>query len=274
MATRQPIETVWRAEKLKVKLSAAQIKAQTLQLLITYQATAEPNKKARLRNRIAILNQGLVGTVARRYQDKCDTPLEDLKQIGWEGLVKAVENFDLATGHAFSSYAVPKIEGAIKHYLRDNRSLAKVPRRWGETADQARRVQAVAARAGREVSVNEAAALGVGVTERRWEWIETATGSASTRSFEEMELFEVADESGADAAEAELQAAAWATISDLLQQVEEPGRTYLIEHYYHDLPTRTIATRHQQTKAIVEQAIADALQEMKHGLSPEPATTA
>ncbi|MEL6326116.1 MAG: sigma-70 family RNA polymerase sigma factor [Cyanobacteria bacterium J06626_23] len=274
MATRQPIETVWRAEKLKVKLGAAQIKAQTLQLITTYQATADPKRKSLLCNRIAILNQGLVGTVARRYQDKCDTPLEDLKQIGFEGLLKAVENFDLATGHAFSSYAVPKIEGSIKHYLRDNRSLAKVPRRWGETADQARRVQSAIARAGREITVDQAATLGVGVTERRWEWIETATGSASTRSIEEMELFEVADESGSDAAEAELQSAAWDTISRALAAVEEPARTYLIEHYYHDLPTRTIATRHQQTKAIVEQAIADALQEMKHGLSPEPATTA
>ena len=75
---------------------------------------------------------GLVHHVARRYRQSAD--YEDLVQVGTEGLIRAVDNFDASRGHAFSSYAVPSITGAIRHYLRDHARTIKVPGRLQATA--------------------------------------------------------------------------------------------------------------------------------------------
>jgi RNA polymerase sporulation-specific sigma factor len=49
--------------------------------------------------------------------------MDDLFQIGTIGLIKAVDNFDLAFGVKFSTYAVFMIEGEIKRYIRDNNQI-------------------------------------------------------------------------------------------------------------------------------------------------------
>ena len=64
-------------------------------------------------------NAGLIWAVARRFQGR-GTELEDLYQLGCLGLLKAVEGFDAAFGTRFSTYAVPKIAGEIRRFLRDD----------------------------------------------------------------------------------------------------------------------------------------------------------
>lgn len=56
-------------------------------------------------------------------------PLEDLVQIGTEGLLKAIDKFDPTRGVKFESYAVPVIVGEIKNYFRDHGWAVKVPRK-------------------------------------------------------------------------------------------------------------------------------------------------
>jgi RNA polymerase sigma-B factor len=68
----------------------------------------------------------LVRHVARRYRDSSEQQ-EDLVQSGTEGLIKAVDDFDVEREGSFTSYAVPKIEGEIKHHLRDNTWGVHVP---------------------------------------------------------------------------------------------------------------------------------------------------
>ena len=67
-------------------------------------------------------NLKLVLSILKRYQNKCDN-LDDLFQIGVVGLIKAVDNFDLAFNVRFSTYAVFMIEGEIKRYIRDNNQV-------------------------------------------------------------------------------------------------------------------------------------------------------
>lgn len=81
---------------------------------------------------------GLVHHVARRFRSAAD--YEDLVQVGTEGLIRAVDNFDPAKANAFSSYAVPSITGAIRHYLRDHATSVKVPGRLQESALRVSRV--------------------------------------------------------------------------------------------------------------------------------------
>lgn len=62
---------------------------------------------------------GLVHMVAGRFMGR-GVEKEDLVQIGTLGLIKAVDRFDVSSGNAFSTYAVPLIMGEIRRFLRDD----------------------------------------------------------------------------------------------------------------------------------------------------------
>ena len=64
-------------------------------------------------------NSGLVWSVARRFMGRGTEP-DDLYQLGCLGFLKAVDGFDLGYGTQFSTYAVPKISGEIRRFLRDD----------------------------------------------------------------------------------------------------------------------------------------------------------
>lgn len=64
-------------------------------------------------------NSGLIWSVARRFMGR-GTESDDLYQLGCLGFLKAVEGFDLNYGTQFSTYAVPKIAGEIRRFLRDD----------------------------------------------------------------------------------------------------------------------------------------------------------
>lgn len=64
-------------------------------------------------------NAGLIWSIVRRYYGRGVDP-EDLYQLGCLGFLKAVRGFDTAYGCQFSTYAVPKIAGEIRRFLRDD----------------------------------------------------------------------------------------------------------------------------------------------------------
>lgn len=90
------------------------------------------NPSLELRNKLVELNTGLVRKVAHQICGKCAEPYEDLEQIGYLGLIRAIERFDPHQGSAFSSFAIPYIRGEMLHYLRDKGSMMRIPRRWQE----------------------------------------------------------------------------------------------------------------------------------------------
>ena len=77
-------------------------------------------------------NSGLIWSVARRYQGR-GAEMDDLYQLGCLGFLKAVEGFDPSFGTQFSTYAVPKISGEIRRFLRDD-GVIKVSRGIKEQA--------------------------------------------------------------------------------------------------------------------------------------------
>lgn len=77
-------------------------------------------------------NVGLIWAVARRFMGRGAEP-DDLYQLGSLGFLKAVEGFDLQYGTQFSTYAVPKISGEIRRFLRDDGAV-KVSRSIKEQA--------------------------------------------------------------------------------------------------------------------------------------------
>ena len=77
-------------------------------------------------------NAGLIWSVARRFLGR-GTEADDLYQLGCLGFLKAVEGFDPEFGTQFSTYAVPKIAGEIRRFLRDDGAV-KVSRGLKEQA--------------------------------------------------------------------------------------------------------------------------------------------
>lgn len=91
------------------------------------------------KDQIVSENAGLIWSVVKRFIGRGTEP-DDLYQIGCLGFIKAVDGFDLEFGTQFSTYAVPKIAGEIRRFLRDDGTL-KVSRTIKERAVQIRTVR-------------------------------------------------------------------------------------------------------------------------------------
>ena len=92
---------------------------------------AQSGDKAEM-ERLLTENSALIWSVVHRFTGRgCE--LEDLYQLGCIGFVKAVQGFDTEFGTQFSTYAVPKIAGEIKRFLRDD-GIIKVSRSLKENA--------------------------------------------------------------------------------------------------------------------------------------------
>lgn len=69
----------------------------------------------------------LVRSCVRRFQNSPE-PYEDLLQVGYVGLIKAINNYDPAAGTGLAGYALPCVSGEIKRYFRDKRWQVHVKR--------------------------------------------------------------------------------------------------------------------------------------------------
>lgn len=99
-------------------------------------------------------NAGLIWSVARRFMGR-GAEADDLYQLGCLGFLKAVEGFDLEFGTQFSTYAVPKIAGEIRRFLRDDGAV-KVSRGIKEQAATIRLTRSRLSNAlGREPTIQE-----------------------------------------------------------------------------------------------------------------------
>jgi RNA polymerase sigma-B factor len=81
--------------------------------------------------------QGLVRSCVRGYRGS-PVPTEDLMQVGYFGLLKAISHFDPAAGASLGAYARPCISGELKRYFRDKRWALHVDRQVQELILQVR----------------------------------------------------------------------------------------------------------------------------------------
>ena len=123
-------------------------------------------------------NAGLIWSVVRRYIGR-GVDAEDLYQLGCLGLLKAIDGFDEGFGTRFSTYAVPKISGEIRRFLRDDGAV-KVSRGVKEQAAQIRAARsALEQRIGREPTLTELERE-TGINVEDIVFAETATGPAES----------------------------------------------------------------------------------------------
>ena len=123
-------------------------------------------------------NTGLIWSVARRFFGRGVEP-DDLYQLGCVGFLKAIEGFDLSYGTQFSTYAVPKISGEIRRFLRDD-GVVKVSRTIKEQAVKIRQARLLLEqRIGREPKMSELSAE-TGMSPEEIAFAETTTGPADS----------------------------------------------------------------------------------------------
>ena len=127
---------------------------------------------------LVVDNAGLIWSVARRYFGRGVDP-DDLYQLGCVGFLKAVAGFDTQYGTQFSTYAVPKIAGEVRRFLRDDGAV-KVSRGLKERAATVKMVrQRLTGELGREPTLSEIAEQ-VGFTVEEIAMAETATSAAES----------------------------------------------------------------------------------------------
>ena len=123
-------------------------------------------------------NSGLIWSVAKRFMGRGAEP-DDLYQLGCLGFIKAVDGFDLQYGTQFSTYAVPKIAGEIRRFLRDDGAI-KVSRTLKEQATAIKSARNRLTNAlGREPTIQEISRQ-TGLTPEEIALAETATAGTES----------------------------------------------------------------------------------------------
>lgn len=83
------------------------------------------------REQLVMSHLNLVRFLANKFKNRGE-PLDDLIQVGYLGLLKAIDRFDPDRGLEFTTYATPTIMGEIKRHFRDKGWSVRVPRRLQE----------------------------------------------------------------------------------------------------------------------------------------------
>ena len=187
---------------------------------------------------LVVENSGLIWSIARRYFGRGTEP-DDLYQLGCVGFLKAVAGFDLSYGTQFSTYAVPKIAGEIRRFLRDDGQV-KVSRSLKERAAQIHQARTrLTGTLGREPAVSELAAE-LGLTPEEIAMAETATGMAESIQRESGdEGFSLEDVLCTDGMEDRLLESL--SLRNALSHLTERERMVIDLRYFHGLTQQKIA---------------------------------
>lgn len=122
-------------------------------LHVRYHREGDLNARARL----VELYLPLADSLSRRYARGVE-PLEDLTQVAYMALVKAVDRYEPDRGTAFTTFAVPTILGELRRYFRDATWSVRPPRQLQERAFRVNDAALeLAAELGRSPSVSEVA---------------------------------------------------------------------------------------------------------------------
>jgi RNA polymerase sigma-B factor len=103
----------------------------TDELFDELRGASDEDTERRLRDAVVELNLCVAKSLAHRYRDR-GLDVEDLEQVAYLALVKAVHRFDPDAGHDFLSYAVPTIRGELRRHFRDIGWVVRPPRRIQE----------------------------------------------------------------------------------------------------------------------------------------------
>ena len=209
-------------------------------------------------------NAGLIWSIARRYTGR-GTELEDLYQIGCVGFLKAVEGFDLSFGTQFSTYAVPKISGEIRRFLRDDGAV-KVSRGLKEQAAAIKTARNHLTNAlGREPSIQEISRQ-TGLKPEEIALAETATAATESIQNESSDTGFSLEDVLTDT-ESEERMVEKIALSQALQKIPEREALVIKLRYFHGLTQQRVAKILEVSQVQVSRIEKKALLHLKELLS-------
>src|SRR4029078_44275 len=103
---------------------SAQERAESRAKFVEYRRTGD----RKLRNELIEAHKSLAMHLARRFANRGE-PFDDLLQVAYLGMLKAVERFDPERGLEFSTLATATVDGELKRHFRDKTWSVRVPRR-------------------------------------------------------------------------------------------------------------------------------------------------
>lgn len=183
-------------------------------------------------------NMGLIWSVARRFFGR-GVDGDDLYQLGCVGFLKAIDGFDPDFGTQFSTYAVPKIAGEIRRFLRDDGAV-KVSRGLKEQSVAIKMARnRLSAALGREPTIGEISAE-VDLTPEEIALAETATSATESIQRECGEdgftLEDVLADSGTEESMVERIA-----LRQAIDRLPDREAMVIRLRYYHDLTQEKVA---------------------------------
>jgi RNA polymerase sigma-B factor len=212
----------------------------------------------------------LVRACVRRYRNS-PVPAEDLMQVGYTGLMKAINGFDPEYGTSLVAYAEPCISGELKRYFRDKRWQLHVRRATQEQHLKVRAARAeLAQRLSRQPSADELAAdAGLSLAE-------LAEAERAGRAFEAASLempradgLTLADTLGAEDPRLDFvlnMAAVWAHWAEL----SEREQRLLLLRFYGELTQSEIGQRLGMSQMQVSRMLSRALDFLRDRLLAGP----
>jgi RNA polymerase sigma-B factor len=122
-----------------------------------YRDSKDPAERDRLRAQLVDAYHDFVYFLARKFQNRGE-PLDDIVQVGYLGLIKAIERFDPDLGFEFTTFATLTVAGEIKRHFRDKGTAIRFPRRLQELHQSVVRInEQMKNELGREPTVSELA---------------------------------------------------------------------------------------------------------------------
>lgn len=221
-------------------------------------------------------NLSLVHHVARQLARglAADADIDELVSAGTMGLMSALEAFDLGRGLAFSTFAVPRIRGAILDELRRQDHVPRSVRRKTRSIAAAREM--LTRTLGRSPDANEIAAeLGVDA-ETLWRWqadVEGAVHVPLDRSATDRDGTTVSPAeflgNGEELTDERLtREEEIAMLRDALLALKDQERTVLSLYYFEELKAREIAEVMGVSESRISQIRSKALSQLRGALTP------
>ena len=236
--------------------------------LLAEAAVAEPDERERLLAEVVLANRCVAEAVAGRYRNR-GVDEEDLRQVAYEGLVRAVSRYDADRADDLLTYAVPVIRGGIQRHFRDRCWDVRPPRRIQVLQGQLNQaIDRLRSQLGREPS-REELCVELDVTADELNQTEAAFGSFNAGSIDRevgsgggLTLADVlADDDGdPQAAEARV------ILAPVVRRLSERDRRILYLRFFEDRTQQEIGEEIGVTQMQVSRLLSRITEELRHSL--------
>lgn len=239
--------------------------------LVARLTDASPTERDQIIEQVILLNRGVAEAVASRYQGR-GVAREDLVQVAYEGLTKAVHRFDPSTANDLLTFAVPTIRGELLRHFRDHSWTVRPPRRVQELQWRVnKKIEELEQDLGHEPSNTEIKAS-MGISDADYQEAVEAFGCFAPTSLEQPAAGDSAttlgdfipeDDHDAQASEARVM------LSPVVRRLSERDRRILQLRFVEDLTQAEIGEDLGVTQMQVSRLLARILDDMREELDPD-----